>query len=229
MSVWVVVVAAGSGTRFGAAKQFAPLHGRPLVQWSIEAARRVADGVVLVLPAASLPAADRLPGADVTVVGAATRSGSVRCGLAAVPVDAEVVVVHDGARPLATPRLFGAVVDAVRSGADAAIPGVAVVDTLKRVRLEPDGAWSTVAATVDRRDLMAVQTPQAFRAELLRRVHADGDEASDDAGLVEAAGGTVRVVPGDPCNLKVTTPEDLVLAEALAASMLHPPAPGGRR
>ena len=221
MTTWAVVVAAGSGTRFGAAKQFVPLNGRPLVQWSVEAAHHVADGVVLVLPAASLPGPDRRLGADVTVAGAATRSGSVRCGLAAEPADADVVVVHDGARPLAAPRLFAAVVEAVRSGADAAVPGVGVVDTLKRVRPAPGGAWSTVVATVDRQDLVAVQTPQAFRGELLRRVHAAGAEASDDAGLVEAAGGTVQVVAGDPCNLKVTTPEDLVLVEALAASALH--------
>jgi 2-C-methyl-D-erythritol 4-phosphate cytidylyltransferase len=134
------------------------------------------------------------------VAGGASRSASVRAGLAAVPADAEVVVVHDAARPAARPALFESVVAAVLAGADAAIPGVPLVDTVKRV------AGGVVVETLDRTALVAVQTPQAFRAAVLRE--AEG-EATDDAALVEAAGGRVVVVPGDPANLKVTEPADL--------------------
>ena len=216
MSVWVVVVAAGSGRRFGARKQFALLGGRRLVHWAVDAARAVADGVVLVVPPGDAPevTAPTAPGtgADVVVVGGDTRAASVRCGLAAVPSSAEVIVVHDGARPLASPALFRAVVAAVAGGADAAVPGLAVVDTLKRV--DDD----VITATVGRDGVVAVQTPQAFRAELLRRAHAGASEATDDAALVESLGATVRVVPGDPRNIKVTTAADLEVAQALAAS-----------
>ena len=126
--------------------------------------------------------------------GGATRSESVRAGLAAVPPDAEVVVVHDAARPLATAALFDAVIDAVRAGADGAVPGLPVADTLKRV----DDV--RVIETVDRVGLVAVQTPQAFRAGVLRAAHAPAADATDDAALVEALGGTVVVVPGDPAQ-----------------------------
>jgi 2-C-methyl-D-erythritol 4-phosphate cytidylyltransferase len=215
VSVWVVVVAAGSGERFGAPKQFARLGGRAMVQWAVDASRAVADGVVLVLPVA--PRADdgasgAVAGADVVVAGGDSRAASVRAGLAAVPDGAEVIVVHDGARPLASPALFRAVVDAVTGGADAAIPALAVADTLKRVE---DGA---VTDTVARTGLMAVQTPQAFRAAVLRRAHATGSDATDDAALVESTGATVRVVPGEPRNIKVTTVADLEMAQALATA-----------
>ncbi len=199
--VWAVVVAAGRGERFGMAKQYAPLARRRVLDWSLEAARSQAAGVVLVVPAdrAGVPE----PGADVVVAGGATRSDSVRAGLAAVPVEAAVVVVHDAARPLAGPEVFAAVVAAVRAGADAAVPGVAVVDT---VRWRDGGA-------VDRDALVAVQTPQAFRAGALRGAHAEGSEATDDATLVEAAGGRVVVVDGDPHNRKLTDPGDVAAAE----------------
>jgi len=211
-------VAAGGGARFGGAKQFAQLRGRTLAEWSLAAARSVAggdtDGVVLVLPADALDgeqgATDR--GADAVVAGGATRAASVRAGLAAVPAEAAIVVVHDGARPLASPALFAAVVDAVAAGADGAVPGIPVADTLKRV----DG--DTVSATLARDGLVAVQTPQAFRADVLRRAHAQEPDATDDAALVEALGATVRVVPGDPRNIKVTDRRDLDVADALAAS-----------
>ncbi|HYI62566.1 MAG TPA: 2-C-methyl-D-erythritol 4-phosphate cytidylyltransferase [Acidimicrobiales bacterium] len=198
--VWAVVVAAGGGTRFGGPKQYAPLGDRRVVDWSLGAARAATDGVVLVVPPDRAATAE--PGADVVVAGGATRSASVRAGLAAVPAEAEVVVVHDGARPLAGPSLYGAVVAAVRDGADAAVPGVALVDSVRR----RDGG------AVDRDELVAVQTPQAFAAAALRAAHASGGEASDDATLVERAGGKVVVVPGDPANLKVTHPADVDVA-----------------
>jgi len=117
--------------------------------------------------------------------------------------------VHDAARPLASPRLFDAVVDAVRAGADGAVPALPVPDTLKRVE------GSDVVETLDRSALVAVQTPQAFRADALRAAHAADGDATDDAALVEANGGTVVVVAGDPRNLKVTSPDDLAVGAAL--------------
>jgi 2-C-methyl-D-erythritol 4-phosphate cytidylyltransferase len=226
--VWAVVVAGGSGTRFGRPKQFADLAGRPVVAWAVDAARSVADGVVLVLPAEPVPAGVGAAGpgtvsptdcfgADTVVAGGPSRSASVRLGLAAVPDDATVVVVHDAARPVAGPELFAAVLDALADGtAGGAICAVPVADTLKRVVPDPlTPGRVTVTETVARDDLVAVQTPQAFRAEILRRAHAAGGEATDDAGLVEALGATVRVVAGHPDNLKLTTPADLAYAQHL--------------
>ena len=135
----------------------------------------------------------------------------MRAGLAAVPEAAEIVVVHDAARPLATDDLFAAVIDAVSSGADGAIPGVPVSDTIKRV----DGRH--VVETVDREHLVAVQTPQAFRAGALRAAHAHGADATDDAAVVEADGGKVVIIDGESTNVKVTGPEDLALVAAVLA------------
>jgi 2-C-methyl-D-erythritol 4-phosphate cytidylyltransferase len=207
VSVWAVVVAAGRGERFGRPKHGVELAGRPLVAWSIDAASTVADGIVLVVPPGDGPDL-AAPGADRVVRGGDRRSDSVRAGLAAVPDDAEVVVVHDAARPAASSDLFAAVVAAVRAGADGAVPGLAVVDTVKEVH------EGVVVATPDRSALVAVQTPQAFAADRLRAAHAGGDDAPDDAALVERAGGKVVVVPGEPANRKLTTPEDVGLLEA---------------
>lgn len=208
MSVWAIVVAAGRGSRFGRPKQYEPLAGKRVLDWSLAAARAACDGVVLVVPP---DAADRAEAADAVVAGAETRSGSVRNGLAAVPDDAEVIAVHDAARPLATVELFRAAVKAVREGADGAVCAVPLTDTVKRTSAK----GNVVAETLDRRDLVAVQTPQAFAAAVLRRAHANGPEATDDAAVVEAAGGRVVVVPGDPYNVKITNPEDVAVAEAL--------------
>ncbi|HWW53901.1 MAG TPA: 2-C-methyl-D-erythritol 4-phosphate cytidylyltransferase [Acidimicrobiales bacterium] len=208
--VWAVVVAAGSGQRYGTAKQYAVLDGRTTLARSVAVARTACDGVVVVVPAGDEDlAVVRESGADVVVTGGASRSASVRAGLAAVPGDVEIVVVHDAARPLADPSLFASVVHAVREGADGAICAIAVTDTIKRVEGE------FVAGTLDRTGLVSVQTPQAFRATVLRRAHRGEPEATDDAALVEAAGGKVVVVPGDPRNLKLTEPADLATAEAL--------------
>ena len=208
MTAWAIVVAAGTGTRFGAPKQFADLGGRPLVSWSLETARQVCAGVVRVLPAGASPSdwpAERV------VPGGATRSQSVRAGLAAVPDDADIIAVHDAARPLARPELWAAVLGAVASGADGAVPASPVSDTVKEI--SPDGRL----VTLDRSRLVTVQTPQAFRAGALRRAHRTGGDATDDAALVEAAGGRVVLVEGPPDNLKVTRPADLIVAAALAA------------
>jgi 2-C-methyl-D-erythritol 4-phosphate cytidylyltransferase len=201
VTVWTIVVAAGRGSRFGGPKQLEMLAGRRVMDWSVEVARAVSDGVVLVVPP-GLSEPDAVPGGE-------TRSASVRAGLAQVPADATVIVVHDAARPLATAELFGRVIEAVRAGADAALPGLAVSDTLKRV------TGDAVVATVDRTDVVAVQTPQAFRASALRAAHASSPEATDDGAVIEAAGGKVVVVPGEPTNMKITTPADLIAAAAL--------------
>ena len=200
--VWVIVVAAGRGSRFGGAKQYEPLAGRRVLDWSLEAARSVADGVVVVVP--PWRAADDEPLADAWVPGGSTRSESVRAGLDEVPDDAEVILVHDAARPLASPALFAAMVAAIRDGAAAAVPGVAVVDTLRR----RDGG------AVDREEVLAVQTPQAFASATLRAAHADGADATDDATLAERVGAAVVVVAGEPVNRKITDPGDLVAAES---------------
>ena len=206
-----MVVAAGTATRFGRAKQYEVLGGRRVLDWSLDAARAACAGVVVVVPPERAERAE--PAADVVVGGAASRSASVRRGLGAVPADAAVVVVHDAARPLAPAAAFRSVVDAVRAGADGAVCAVPVTDTLKRVE------DAVVVGTVDRRDLWAVQTPQAFEAGILRRAHHGEPEATDDAALVEAAGGRVVVVDGDAGNLKLTRPDDLVVAEALLATL----------
>jgi 2-C-methyl-D-erythritol 4-phosphate cytidylyltransferase len=207
VSVWAVVVAAGRGERFGAPKQYEPLGGRRVLDWALDAAAARSEGVVLVV----LPerAGDPEPAATAVVGGGPTRSASVRAGLAAVPAEADVVLVHDAARPLAPPELFDAVLIAVAAGADGAVPGLPLTDTVKRVAR--DGG---VVETLDRHELVVVQTPQAFRAGVLRAAHATGGEASDDAALVEATGGRVVVVPGAPAAAKVTAPGDLPTLEA---------------
>jgi 2-C-methyl-D-erythritol 4-phosphate cytidylyltransferase len=203
---WAIVVAAGGGARFGGAKQFVRLGGVSVVERAVVVAQDVCDGVVVVLPPDSTWAA---PDGVQLAVGGATRSDSVRAGLAVVPDDVEVVIVHDAARPLASRRLFELVVEAVVDGADGAVPALAISDTVKRV------CDDRVVETVARDDLVAVQTPQAFRAGALRAAHRVGAIDTDDAALVEANGGTVVVVEGERRNLKLTRADDLQLAEAL--------------
>ncbi len=204
--VWAIVVAGGEGRRFGGKKQFERIGGRLVVEWAVDAARTAAEGVVLVVPPEYVEDASCHAGCTAVVAGGPTRAASVRAGLAQVPDTAEIVIVHDAARPLASPRLFAAVIGAVLAGSDAAIPCIPVADTLKRVR---DG-W--VVSTVDRRGLGAVQTPQAFRTAVLRRAHHGEPEATDDAALVEALGGSVAVVEGEARNRKITDADDLALA-----------------
>jgi 2-C-methyl-D-erythritol 4-phosphate cytidylyltransferase len=207
--VGAVVVAAGRGDRFGAAKQFLPLDGARLVDRAVAACAAVADAVVVVLPSGITW--DGSPVAT-PVVGGTTRSASVRAGLDAVVARdpaTEIVIVHDAARPLADRALFDAVVAAVRAGADAAVPAVPVADTIKRVE------GDRVVATLERAGLVAVQTPQAFRTAALRSAHAAGGEATDDAALVEAHGGVVVWVPGSPRNFKITDLADFDRAAAL--------------
>ncbi len=216
MSVWAVLVAAGRGERLGddRPKAFARLGGLPLLAESL---RRLdqsewIDGVVVVAPAGweepSILLAEELGATKVLscIPGGATRSASVRAGLDAVPGDADVILVHDAARPLLPPELVARLIEALGEGYDGAVPGLPVADTVKRVR---DGV---VVETLSRAELVAVQTPQAFVASILRA--ATGGEGSDCASLVEAAGGRVKVVPGDERLLKVTTRDDLRRVEA---------------
>jgi 2-C-methyl-D-erythritol 4-phosphate cytidylyltransferase len=204
--VWTVVVGGGSGQRFGRPKQYESLGVERVIDRSRRIAASAGDGVVVVVPAADTFREDG-------VAGGVTRSDSVRAGLAAVPADATVICVHDAARPLADVVLYRRVIDAVLAGADGAVPGVAVADTVKIV--DDEGA---VVATPARARLRAVQTPQAFRADVLRAAHAAGGEATDDAELVERAGGRVVVVEGDPTNRKITHPDDLAWARSVVAT-----------
>ncbi|MCY4665348.1 MAG: 2-C-methyl-D-erythritol 4-phosphate cytidylyltransferase [Acidimicrobiaceae bacterium] len=226
--VWTIVAAAGGGNRFGGAKQFSRLGDRLVIDWVVQRAARWSEGVVVVLPEARttgeeawrLPDPhDRCGGKVVVVAGGVLRSDSVRCGLNRVPEAAEIVLVHDGARPLATDGVFERVIQAVRSGADAAIPVIELTDTIR---------WRR-GGTADRRQLAAVQTPQAFRAGALRSAHAGGADATDDATLVEAAGAAVVTVDGDTRNLKITEPHDLVTAEALLEACSQPGGGGDTR
>jgi len=194
--VWTIVVAGGTGRRFGSAKQFEPLGDRRVIDHARAAAEEMSDGTVVVVPSSD---AEQERG----VAGGATRSESVRAGLAAVPEEATIILVHDAARPFASTDVYRRVIDAVAGGADGAIPGVPVHDTIKVV---VDG---TVVDTPDRSTLVAVQTPQGFRADALRAAHASGADATDDAALVERMGGRVVVVAGDDDNRKITRPADL--------------------
>ncbi|MGH3023474.1 MAG: 2-C-methyl-D-erythritol 4-phosphate cytidylyltransferase [Gaiellaceae bacterium] len=217
--VWAVLVAAGRGERFGGnrPKAFANLAGRPLLAESLERLEGSAwvEAVVVVAPVdweePTILLAEELGAGSVhaVVAGGETRADSVRAGLAEVPDEAAVVLVHDAARPLLSEEVVERVVTGLADGWDGAVPAVPLADTVKRA----DG--ETVAATVERKGLYGAQTPQAFAADVLRRALAGGADATDCAGLVEAAGGRVRLVEGDRRLLKVTTPADLALVEAL--------------
>jgi 2-C-methyl-D-erythritol 4-phosphate cytidylyltransferase len=213
MAVTALLVAAGSGERLGASrpKAFVVLAGRPMLEWSLEAIR--AAGIEHVIVA--LPDGEEAPEGCIGVRGGATRSESVLRALARAG-DAEAVVVHDAARPLVTPELFEATLGALEE-ADAAVAAAPMTDTVKEA-----GPDHGVVATLDRSRLWAIQTPQAFRAAALRAAldvpAAVMAAATDDASLVERAGGRVVVVPSSPANFKVTTPHDLRVAELLLTS-----------
>lgn len=219
MSVWAVLVAAGRGERLGdeRPKAFARLGALPLLA---EPLRRLdesewIDGIVVVAPTGweepAILLAEEIGASKVAacVGGGPTRSASVRLGLDEVPGDADVVLVHDAARPALPPEIVPRLLEALAEGFDGAVPALPVTDTVKRVR---DGI---VVETPARDELVAVQTPQAFVAPALRAAAAG--EGSDCASLVEAAGGRVKVVPGDERLLKVTTPEDRRRVEAWLA------------
>ena len=216
-SVWCVLLAGGSGQRFGSLKQFDSLAGVRVIDRAARTAAAACDGVVAVLPADSLATADgQIPDATVVVAGGSTRSESVRAGLAAIPSDAAVILVHDAARPLATADLFAQVIAQVQSGVTAVVPAVQVVDTIRVVSSETAGSDSAV---IDRDLLRAVQTPQGFQAALLRRAYDSDCEATDDAGLVQALGARITLIAGERSNLKLTERADRIIAAALLESI----------
>lgn len=219
MSTWAVLVAAGRGERLGGdrPKAFAPLRGRPLLAESLERLETSdwIDAIVVVAPEGweepSILVAEELGCGKViaTVTGGPSRAESVRIGVAETDGDAAAVVVHDAARALLPEDVLERVLAALGSGWDGAVPALPVSDTIKRVQGEQ------VVETLLRAELVAVQTPQAFSADVLRAaLEGDIAGASDCASLVEARGGRVAVVPGDPRLLKVTTPADLALVES---------------
>lgn len=219
MSVWAVLVAAGRGERLGEEqpKAFVRLGGRVMLAESLERLDLSpwVDAIVVVAPPEweepVIVLAEELAAGKViaSVTGGATRAESVRAGLAEVPEDAAVVLVHDAARPLVDDDVIERLLLALGEGYDGAVPALPVADTVKRVR---DGV---VVETLPRSELVAVQTPQAFVAPVLRA--AAGGDGTDCASLVEAKGGRVRVVDGDPRLLKITTPDDLALVESWLA------------
>jgi len=215
VDVDVVIVAAGSGARFGGevAKQFLNVGGHPMLEWCVRAFRSLEDvgRTVVVVPPAVQPVA---PGwlvalADRLVAGGGSRAESVALGVAATRPEAEVILIHDGVRPFVSAELAGRVIAAAREMP--VVPILPVTDTIKEVRRD------TVTGTVDRTGLGRAQTPQGFPAPLLRRLLAESElsEATDDVALCEAAGIPVRAVPGDPHNVKITTETDLAFAEWL--------------
>ena len=206
-NVWTIVVAGGSGLRFGSRKQFVEIEGRTVLQRSVDAATSRCSGVVVVVPADAVDSTPIEAGTRElrVVAGGASRAESVRAGLCVVPADATIVLVHDAARPLASTELFGRVIEAVARGARAVVPAIPVTDTIRH----RDGG------VVDRADLLAVQTPQGFDVATLRNAHAHGDDATDDATLVEALGQEVVIVEGEAGNNKLTDPTDLLAAASI--------------
>lgn len=214
--IFGIVVGAGSGERFGRLKQLDLLCGKSVLQHSLTAAANACDAVAVVVPDALAEQivldSKEFSGKQIfATAGGSTRAESVRCGIRALSKqvsgwpDGSIAVVHDAARPLASREIFKRVIAAVKDGADAAVPVIEVTDTIRH----------TEGGPVDRSLLRVVQTPQAFKAEMLEAAHAQSPEATDDATLVEAIGGKVVLVEGSPDNIKITRPRDLTVAEVL--------------
>ena len=218
MGFSAIVVAAGSGSRAGGAKQWRVVAGRPVIAWSVEALLKAGAREVVVVIAADAEATAQTALAGLSgwraVPGGATRAASVQAGLAALTADdAEPVLIHDAARPFLSADVIAALLQGLE-GADGALPALAVADSLRRA--EDD----FIVSGVDRDNLWRAQTPQAFRLKTIRDAYAawpNDEAATDEAAVVERAGGRVRLIPGDPRLLKLTYPEDFAMAEALAA------------
>ena len=218
MSVWAVLAAAGRGERLQAdqPKAFAQLGGRPLLAESLERLEASAwiDSIVVVAPPGweepVILLAEELGCGKVvaSVGGGESRAASVRLGVSEVAGDAAVILVHDAARPLVSDLVVERLIAALNEGWDGAVPGLAPSDTIKRVHED------AVVETLPRDELRAVQTPQAFVAAVFRDAVSGGGETTDCAALVEAQGGRVTVIEGDPRLLKVTTADDLALVES---------------
>lgn len=222
MSVYAVIVAGGTGERFGApgGKQLTEVAGRPVVAWSaaaFEAAPSI-DGIVVVAHPDRVPMYAEVvasPKVTAVVAGGERRQDSVAAGLAEVPADAEFVAIHDGARPLVTPEVIEEALRTLRTAPPLAgvVVGHAMFDTVKRVEA------GVVSETVDRAPLWVAQTPQVFRAGTLRDAYAsasaEGFVGTDDASLVERCGGRIGMVTGPRENIKVTVPEDAAVVDAV--------------
>lgn len=205
MSISAIIAAAGSGERFGAGipKALIQLADRTLLEYAVSSLAPVADQIIVSAPAGFEKQISELLGDGIVVVtGGATRSASVRNGLAVATGD--YVLVHDAARALASTDVAQRVIAQLQSGEVAVVPALAVVDTIKVTN--SDGF---VVSTPDRATLVSIQTPQGFKTSALRDAHASGDEATDDAALIEAAGGKVKVIRGEERAIKITTPADL--------------------
>ncbi len=227
MTASAIIVAAGSGVRLGSGvpKAFVKIGGRTMLSYSLAAVGQVNSigEVVIAVPegfesAARAEAAAAGLGAAVKITpGGIERQDSVRIALGLTSAESELVIVHDAARPLATPAIFEACI-AAAARAGGAIAAIPVADTLKRIA----DSDRTIAATVARTGLWQAQTPQAFRRDLLlaahRRAVSEGIVATDDADLVERTGVRVEVVEGSTANIKVTTPSDLAIVEAIIAA-----------
>ena len=217
MTFSAIVVAAGSGSRAGGDKQYRMLAGKPVVRWSVEALRGAGAGelVVVVAPGAEGRMADALDGLQGwrTVTGGVERADSVRAGLSALTcTDDTPVLIHDAARPLLSRGVIERLIAALEE-ADGALPALPIADSLRQADAE-----GVMAGAVDRAGLWRAQTPQAFRRAVIERAYAawtSPDAPTDEASVVQAAGGTVRLIEGDPRLLKLTYPEDFAMAEAL--------------
>jgi len=214
MKVAAIIAAGGSGKRMGRPKQFLPLLGRAVVEWSLEVFKKIKsiEQIILTVSGDDLERAKNL--GVLVVEGGAERQDSVANGLKFVSPDCDLVLIHDGARPLITPDIVEkAMAEAREHGA--VVVGVPVADTIKQVE---SGDW-LVEKTVDRGKLWQAQTPQVFKHEIITQAYKKArQKATDDAQLVEDFGKKVKMVMGSYQNIKITTPEDLIIAEAILRS-----------
>jgi len=214
MKVSVIIAAGGTGKRMGQKKQFLPLLGRSVLEWTIEAFKKVKaiNEIILVVNPDELEKAKML-GIEKVTAGGKERSDSVANGLKLVSKDCDIVLIHDGARPLITSDI---IVKSIKEAQEfgAVVVGVPVKDTIKRV-----GDDLLIEDTVDRKTLWQAQTPQAFKYAIITRAYVGGKKkATDDSKLVEDFGIKVKMVMGSYENIKITTPEDLIVAEAILRS-----------
>ena len=211
-AVWTIVVAAGSGTRFGGKKQLETIGNQTVLEHSVGHAREVSDAVVVVIPTDAVAGFNL--GDCLLVTGGASRSESVRRGLDCVPENVDYVLVHDAARPLASSQLFRAVIGALERGEKAVVPLIPVVDSLKR--LNPGNGVTSIS----RDNVFVAQTPQGFACDVLRSALTDGSVTTDDVGAVERIGVLIASVPGETSNLKITSRADLDVARILYLTQL---------
>ena len=207
-NVWTVVVAAGGSSRFGSDKQKVTIGHKTVLECAVSTAGTVGS-VVVVGKAEFVAEIEKTfssnQSVEAVVAGGSTRTASVSAGLLAVPNTAEIILIHDGARPLASQVLFNRVIDVVNGGVDAVVPGIEISDSLRSVR----------GHEVNRSEVVAVQTPQGFKASAVRTAYLNKDEFTDDASKVEATGVKVEIIEGEPNNLKITHPVDLLVARQI--------------